>query len=438
MQLSRHNIVSRLTGSEKYFIVNLLSRNADILDADQFHLLQNGRAVDDHEFIDKGYVVDPVEETRLYKSKYLNFLASRDSDEVQLFFVPAYACNFSCSYCYQDEYLNDFDPPGDDLIRAFFDYIDRYFAGRRKYITVFGGEPLLNSRNQCDFFASFIPEANKRELDIAIVTNGYYLESYIDLLKTASIREVQVTLDGVGAAHDARRPLKNGKSTFGNIVKGIDSALRSGLPVNLRMVIDKDNINELPSLAHFAIDKGWSDNPLFKTQLGRNYELHHCQRNSDRLYTRLGMYEDIYKLLEASPEIMKFHKPAFSVSKFLFEEGKLPDPLFDSCPATKTEWAFDYTGRIYSCTATVGKAGEELGRFYPEVFLNEEKLSEWEDRDVLAIAECTECSLQLACGGGCGAVAKNRTGKICSSDCRPVKELLAMGLSYYFEQETNN
>jgi uncharacterized protein len=150
------------------------------------------------------------------------------------------------------------------------------------------------------------------------------------------------------------------------------------------------------------------------------------------------MYEDIYKLLEASPEIMKFHKPAFSVSKFLFEEGKLPDPLFDSCPATKTEWAFDYTGRIYSCTATVGKAGEELGRFYPEVFLNEEKLSEWEDRDVLAIAECTECSLQLACGGGCGAVAKNRTGKICSSDCRPVKELLAMGLSYYFEQETNN
>jgi uncharacterized protein len=54
-------------------------------------------------------------------------------------------------------------------------------------------------------------------------------------------------------------------------------------------------------------------------------------------------------------------------------------------------------------------------------------------RDVTFIPECRECNLQLACGGGCGSVAKNRTGSACSSDCRPVTELLELGFAGYFE-----
>jgi uncharacterized protein len=112
----------------------------------------------------------------------------------------------------------------------------------------------------------------------------------------------------------------------------------------------------------------------------------------------------------------------------------LPDPLFDSCPACKTEWAFDYTGQIYSCTATVGKEDESLGSFYPVITQNKEKIEQWESRDVTAIPECKDCNLQLACGGGCGSVAKNRTGNECSSDCRPITGLLELGFSEYFEK----
>lgn len=109
----------------------------------------------------------------------------------------------------------------------------------------------------------------------------------------------------------------------------------------------------------------------------------------------------------------------------------MPTPLFDSCPATKTEWAFDYTGNIYPCTATVGKPGEELGSFYPTVTKDEERIEEWEDRDVTSIDECGSCPVRLACGGGCGSVAKNAAGKIHAPDCRPLKELLEMGLALY-------
>jgi uncharacterized protein len=131
------------------------------------------------------------------------------------------------------------------------------------------------------------------------------------------------------------------------------------------------------------------------------------------------------------PHVLQFHKPAYSISKFLFENGELPAPLYDSCPGCKTEWAFDYTGRIFSCTATVGKTGEELGTFYPRVELNKEQIALWQQRDVLVIKACHACNIRLSCGGGCASVAYNREKNLHSPDCRPVKELLELGIALY-------
>jgi uncharacterized protein len=128
---------------------------------------------------------------------------------------------------------------------------------------------------------------------------------------------------------------------------------------------------------------------------------------------------------------VQFYKPAYSISKFLAENGEMPEPLFDSCPACKTEWAFDYTGQIYSCTATVGKSDEVLGTFYPSITKKTDVIKQWETRDVTAIDKCRTCNVQLACGGGCGSVAKNNAGSICSADCRPISELLELGFASY-------
>jgi uncharacterized protein len=281
----------------------------------------------------------------------------------------------------------------------------------------------------------FISEANENRLDICIVTNGFTLSSYLDLLKKGSIREIQVTLDGTAGIHNIRRHLKGGAATFNEIVKGIDACMESGIPVNLRMVTDKENIDNLPDLARFAIKKGWTENPLFKTQIGRNYELHHCQSSPEKLFSRIALYEKISELIREHPHILQFHTPSYSATKFLADRGTLPDPLFDSCPACKTEWAFDYTGKIYSCTATVGKSDESLGTFYPEKELYHTRIEKWQSRDIISISECHDCNLQLACGGGCGSVARNRTGNISSPDCRPVRELMELGFSLYFEKK---
>jgi len=440
MVYSKHNIFSRIKESDNFFIVNLLSGSADILNPEEGRLLRNfldGKDISTefrNNLEKQGYLVDEKEEEKLYREKYLDFVDTRDEDEVQLFFVPNYSCNFACTYCYQDEYTYARQELTHEVIDAFFNYINSEFAGRKKYLTVFGGEPLLNSPKQKELISYLLDLANKSNLEVCFVTNGYSLIDYIEILKKARIREIQVTLDGKGKVHDKRRFLKGGGVTFDKIVGGIDACLANELPVNLRMVVDKENIDGLPEMAQFAIDKGWTGNEFFKTQLGRNYELHHCQETSEKLFSRISLYETIYDQVKEHPYIVEFYKPAYSISRFLSETGSLPDPLFDACPACKTEWAFDYTGHIFSCTATVGKANESLGTFYPEVSRKVEMIEAWENRDVTSITECSSCSMQLACGGGCGSVAKNRTGTVCSTDCRPVKELLELGFSAYFEQ----
>ena len=432
MTLSRHNIISKIKDSKDYFIINPLSKNADILDSETAEALLNGNFPDPDDLKEKGYLVDSNEEDKLFKTEYLNFLDNREEDEIQIFYAPTYACNFTCSYCYQDGYGNEQNQDNEAVIKAFFDYIDTEFAGRKKYITVFGGESLLPDNNTRRKIELIITEANKRDLSLAFVTNGYSLESYIPLLKTASVRELQVTIDGPAEVHNRRRMLKNGSGTFEIIAAGVTAALENKIPVNLRAVIDKENLPALPELARYAVEQGWTSNPLFKTQLGRNYELHYCQENSKRLYDRLSMYEDLYELIKENPVVMDFHRPAFSISRFLFDNGEMPDPLYDSCPGCKTEWAFDYTGKIYSCTATVGKPGESLGTFFPEKTLKEDAVEAWQDRDVTSIPECRSCELRLACGGGCASAAKNKSGTINSPDCRPVKGLMSLGLSLYF------
>lgn len=434
LQASRHNIFGAITDSDEYYIINLLSGHADIISANEArHFLDPNLQAIPQEMITKGYFVDPEAEEQQYRMSYLDFLEARDQEEVQLFFVPGYSCNFNCSYCYQSDYPNQTQKPGVAVIDAFFAYVHQSFADRKKYITLFGGEPFMGGQQHRESIRYFLQKAREHHLEVAAVTNGYLLDEYLELLEPGHIREIQVTLDGLQATHDTRRMLHAGGATFDRIVANIDACLQKGLSINLRMVVDRENIADLPELARFAIERGWTQSPLFKTQIGRNYELHYCQEGASKLLSRLELYQILYKQIKSHPHILEFHKPAFSLSKFLQENGNLPKPLYDACPACKSEWAMDYTGSIYSCTATVGKPGERLGSFYPAVELDQEKVLHWQQRDVLAIEQCTRCNLQLLCGGGCGSIAANQHQNIIMSpDCRPLTDIIGMGLAGYF------
>ena len=118
------------------------------------------------------------------------------------------------------------------------------------------------------------------------------------ILSTGKIREVQVTLDGTESVHNSRRFLKGGEGTFDRIVRGIDAVLKTrSISISGWSLIRKILIIFLIWL-RFAIDKGWTKSRYFKTQIGRNYELHHCQSAPDKLFDRISLYESIYELIQ--------------------------------------------------------------------------------------------------------------------------------------------
>jgi len=217
MKYSKYNIFSKIKGSENSFIINLLTGSADILsiaDAEKMEILKKGEIISDKDFTlelsEKGYLVDEPEESKQYRKKYFDFIDSRDKDEIQIFFVTNYSCNFACTYCYQDQYSNPNQELSSDIIDAFFSYVEKEFAGRKKYITIFGGEPLLNSPKQKALIQHLLNKALESKLEISFVTNGYSLEDYAPLFASGKIREIQVTLDGTEKIHNSRRFLKGG------------------------------------------------------------------------------------------------------------------------------------------------------------------------------------------------------------------------------------
>jgi uncharacterized protein len=433
MELSKYNIFGKIHNSGRYFIVNVLSGQADILEPQYGQMVERGEIPDVQIFIDKGYLVDPLREKMLFEKKHREFHEKRNREEIQLFFVPWYQCNLACTYCHQEQHIHDSHLLDDTVIDAFYHYVDITFADRRKYITIYGGEPFLEGNEQAEKIKKIMEKAWSRNLDVSVMTNGYTVYEHIPLLRGGNIREILVTLDGTEEIHDSRRPLRCGTGTFEKIVRGIDEALTNNLRVTLRVVVDRKNIGNLPELADFSIGKKWVENPLFRTIIGRNYELHRCSSYPQDRFSHIELFAHWYGVIEKSPQFLKFHQPAFGLSKFWSDNGKLPDALFNACPGCKSEWAFDYTGSIYSCAATAVKNGERLGTFYPEVTLDNEKVRLWQERDIMKNKKCSSCNQNLVCGGGCATVAKNKTGTLYGCDCRPVNELMGLGMSTYFK-----
>jgi len=80
----------------------------------------------------------------------------------------------------------------------------------------------------------------------------------------------------------------------------------------------------------------------------------------------------------------------------------------------------------------VGNPRYKLGTYAPKPFRDETAIAAWRERSVFTIEKCKSCELATVCGGGCGAIAVQKSlGNVLSPDCRPVRELLGLGAGFY-------
>jgi uncharacterized protein len=446
VKLSRHAILAPVPGREQVLLVQPLTGQAALLEPANARALEGlatgGSLPADlaaDTLREAGFVVDSDgEDLAFLDTARSEWKVEAAKTPTQLVVVPSFGCNLACTYCYQEL----FDPAAAGLVTpaaidAFFAYVDRHHAGEtpRPYITLFGGEPLRDTPAHHDRIRRYLEGARARGMEVAAVTNGHDLLAFLPLLTSGPVKEVQVTLDGPAALHDRRRPHTGGAGTFDRIVAGIEGLVAAKIPVNLRVVADRENLPALPELAEFAAARGWLDLPSsrFKTQIGRNYELFGCASRQEKgaLFDRVELWAKYVELSEAHPVLRRFHQPRFHGIGHLADSGELPAPNFDACPAAKKEWAFGPDGGVFGCTATVGHPEHRLGSFFPEVTRDETAISRWQGRSTLTIPACDGCALATVCGGGCGAIAWREHGTPIAPDCRPVPALYGLGARYY-------
>ncbi|MBU0514952.1 MAG: radical SAM protein, partial [Proteobacteria bacterium] len=266
-------------------------------------------------------------------------------------------CNLACRHCYLGSARDvDMAPKTaalvlDDLAKI---------SGLR--VMVSGGEPLSHPR-----FEEINDLIGQYPLRRVLLTNGTLLTR--DTARRLRFHEVQVSLDGLEAGHDALR----GPGGFGRALAGLEAAREAGLDVSVATMVHAANLEEFQGLARLIDELGvieWGiDAPC-----------------------AAGRFQDE---LRVSPE------QAARVMTYGFGGG-----------------FHGGDGQGYTCgrhLATVTPEGRvaPCGFYEPLGRVEEGLATAWSRRRWLALGDldCADCPHLIECGGGCRFRAQTPTGQ---------------------------
>ena len=350
--------------------------------------------------------------------------------------MPTYDCNLRCGYCFQDHMRTDaayghllrtMTPATIDRVIAALPEIDRRHGlepgARPRSFMFFGGEPLLaRSRPVIERFMERARAAGPARF--AAVSNATELDAYADLLGGEGISLLQITLDGPRARHDVRRIYADGSGSFDRIAANVDLALGCGASVDIRMNVDRGSVADLPDLADFFVQRGWTVQRGFSAYAA---PVHATNPSIDRTTCFNG-----HELNVALAEL-KAERPAMAAIttaddglrtrlRQVMREGVDPMPRMmkaSYCGAHTGMYVIDAFADIYACWERTGDKNVRIGWIddagVPEFVAD--RLAGWRSRTVTSNETCAQCRYAMYCGGGCAVLAEDVHGTMLGNYC---------------------
>ncbi len=148
-------------------------------------------------------------------------------------------CNLTCKHCYSISCDKDF--PGELSTDEVYGVMDDLKAFRVPVLILSGGEPLLRP----DIF-EISKQAKAKGFYVGLSTNGTLIdENNIDTIAACDYDYVGISLDGIGATHDAFR---RKKGAFDASLAAARLCRDRGIKIGLRFTMTLDNAHELPAL----------------------------------------------------------------------------------------------------------------------------------------------------------------------------------------------
>ena len=170
-------------------------------------------------------------------------------------------CNFRCSYCMPKEIFNNdyVYLPHSALLS--FEEITRtaqsFIALGVEKLRLTGGEPLL--RKNLEVLIAQLAALKTlagQDLDITLTTNGSLLARKAQALKSAGLKRVTVSLDGLD--DDVFKQMNDVDFPVSDVLEGIQAAQAAGLgPIKVNMVVKRGtNEQEILPMARYFKGKG--------------------------------------------------------------------------------------------------------------------------------------------------------------------------------------
>jgi uncharacterized protein len=315
-------------------------------------------------------------------------------DTLLLTLAPTIQCNFRCTYCFESHRQEAMTPAIEaDLMR----FIARKAEGTRAITTTwFGGEPLLRPDvvERVQRFTNSLGEARGLSVSRGIVTNGYFLseEMVRRLQALGDWKMVQVTVDGLPELHDTRRVLVGGQGTWERVVRNTRLALDLGLPVSLRINVDRRNAPSLPTLIDRLIDEQILPRAL--VTLGFIV---------DSTDTCAHVKDDV--LSDEDRARLTIWFDAELLRRDLLPTAGLPSPLCGPMCSVESKLGFVVapSGLIFKCWNQIDRGPEEAIGHVSEVPVPnaEAETVRWRRYDPSTRQGCSNCKALPTCMGGC-------------------------------------
>lgn len=142
------------------------------------------------------------------------------------------ACNFRCSYCIYSGRYTDYRCHSNTMMswniaqRAIDYFLCRSKDSECRWISFYGGEPLLNASlmRRCINYAQ--QKGGKDNISFTFTTNGYLLKDHIAEFLASKEITIVVSLDGPANIHDRNRHLSNGGPTWQQVVDNLRTFLK--------------------------------------------------------------------------------------------------------------------------------------------------------------------------------------------------------------------
>lgn len=313
-------------------------------------------------------------------------------------------CNLACRHCFNCSGLGAAqDLPLADLESLF----DQLQALGLRSIRVSGGEPTLHPD-----FPAIVQAAARRELAVALNTNGVYSRRTREHLAALPIAIFLVSLDGLAPTNDRVR----GQGVFERVVESVAWLRSLGRAVLLNIHLNRSNVADIAGLVELAARLGVDIKFAPLRPIGRAREL-----MAGQVLAPAGFYaavRTITGLRGAYPE-----RRILTDFDILQEQAGGEPPVSREracCPAGRSMVNINYDGYVYPCAflATPDRAFA-AGRLRdaPLIEIWRESPAFEAFRTIEKEPRCQSCRLyRRSCAGGCLALSYTCEGRLSARD----------------------